>query len=83
MFTKDIIKPEIDKANVFVLNALDMNILADMDPKEEEGGLRPVVHDCFWEKINSNLNKYASGLTLRELRISVSQNRPTETGISM
>lgn len=49
-----------------VLNALDMNILADMDPKEEEGGLRPVVHDCFWEKINSNLNKYASGLTLRE-----------------
>ena len=48
-----------------VLNALDMNILADMDPKDEEGGLRPVVHDCFWEKINSNLNQYASGLTLK------------------
>jgi len=24
VFTKDIIKPEIDKANVFVLNALDI-----------------------------------------------------------
>ncbi|MBO6162172.1 MAG: Rrf2 family transcriptional regulator [Eubacterium sp.] len=48
-----------------VLNALDMNILADMDPKDEEGGLRPVVRDCFWEKINSNLNQYASGLTLK------------------
>ena len=49
-----------------VLNALDMNILAEMDPKDEEGGLRPVVNECFWEKINQSLNQYASGLTLKE-----------------
>ena len=47
-----------------VLNALDMNILAEMDSKEEEGGLRPVINDCFWERINSSLNQYASGVTL-------------------
>ena len=49
-----------------VLNALDMNILAEMDPKDEAGGLRPVVNECFWEKINQSLNQYASGLTLKE-----------------
>lgn len=49
-----------------VLNALDTNILAEMDPKEEEGGLRPAVNDCFWEKINTNLNQFASSMTLRE-----------------
>ena len=48
-----------------VLNALDMNILADMDSREEEGGLRPVVNGCFWDKINTSLNEYASGVTLR------------------
>ena len=48
-----------------VLNALDMNILAEMDPKDEEGGLRPVINDCFWERINSSLNQFTSGVTLR------------------
>ena len=49
-----------------VLNALDMNILAEMDGREEEGGLRPVINDCFWEKINENLKQYAESLTLSE-----------------
>ena len=48
-----------------VLNALDMNILAEMDSKDEEGGLRPVINDCFWERINSSLNQFTSGVTLR------------------
>lgn len=49
-----------------VLNALDMNILADMDSREEKGGLRPAVNTCFWDKINDGLNQYTSGLTLSE-----------------
>ncbi len=49
-----------------VLNALDMNILAEMDPKEEEGGLRPVINDCFWERINNSINQYAKSVTMDE-----------------
>lgn len=49
-----------------VLNALDMNILAEMDPKEEEGGLRPVINDCFWERINNNIRQYADSVTLND-----------------
>ncbi len=42
-----------------VLNALDQNILARMDERDDEDGLGAVINDCFWEKINSNLNRYA------------------------
>ncbi len=42
-----------------VLNALDQNILARMDKKDDPDGLGAVINDCFWEKINSNLNRYA------------------------
>lgn len=47
-----------------VLNALDNNILADMSSGEDEIGLRPIIKDCFWEKINNNLNTYADSMTL-------------------
>lgn len=42
-----------------VLNALDQNILADMDPKEDPGTLGAVINRCFWDRINQNLNQYA------------------------
>lgn len=49
-----------------VLNALDNSILAEMDEVDSEGGLRSVIKDCFWEKINSNLNQYTGGMKLSE-----------------
>lgn len=42
-----------------VLNALDQNILADMDPKEDPGTLGAAINRCFWDRINQNLNQYA------------------------
>ena len=60
-----------------VLNALDMNILAEMDPKEEEGGLRPVINDCFWERINNSINQYAESVTMEEF---AAQCRERSTG---
>ena len=59
-----------------VLNALDMNILAEMDPKEE-GGLRPVINDCFWERINNSINQYAESVTMEEF---AAQCRERSTG---
>jgi len=56
-----------DKINLSdVLNALDNSILAEMDIAEADSGLRPVINECFWEKININLNRYARSLTLSE-----------------
>ncbi len=60
-----------------VLNALDMNILAEMDPKEEEGGLRPVINDCFWERINNSINQYAESVTMKDF---AAQCRERSTG---
>ena len=48
-----------------VLNALDKSILADMDTTREEG-LGSAVNECFWGKINGNLNSFTGKLTLGE-----------------
>ncbi len=48
-----------------VIDALDNNILAGMD-KKDEGGLGPVINDCFWDKINSNLYQYLNGMKLSD-----------------
>ncbi len=48
-----------------VLNALDKSILADMDSNNKEG-LGNAVNECFWEKINGNLNSYTKNLTLSD-----------------
>ena len=60
-----------------VLNALDMNILADMDSRKEEGGLGPVIHECFWEKINGSLNRYTSELKLSDFAEECSKTSGT------
>ncbi|MCR4739056.1 MAG: Rrf2 family transcriptional regulator [Lachnospiraceae bacterium] len=49
-----------------VLNALDQNILADMDTVEDPEALGFVINDCFWGKINQSLNRYVQGLKLSE-----------------
>ncbi|MCR5590271.1 MAG: Rrf2 family transcriptional regulator [Lachnospiraceae bacterium] len=49
-----------------VLNALDGNILADLDDGGQDGDLRTVIKRCFWSRINSSLNKYTDSLTLGE-----------------
>ena len=50
-----------------VLNALDSNILAKMDEDhEDEKGLCSVINDCFWNKINGNLNQYTNDLKLSD-----------------
>lgn len=49
-----------------VLNALDNNILAEMPVDNGDSGLRSIINDCFWEKINENLNRYAKNLKLSD-----------------
>ena len=49
-----------------VLNALDMNILAEMDDKDNGNNLGSVINDCFWDRINDNLNSYAGSITLSD-----------------
>ena len=49
-----------------VLNALDNTILAGLDEEKEDNGLRSVINDCFWEKINSSLNQYVCSLKLSD-----------------
>ena len=48
-----------------VLNALDNSILAQMDSKNESS-IGNAVNECFWEKINDNLNSYTKNLTLSD-----------------
>ena len=48
------------------MNALDNTILADMDEDKENGELRSVIKDCFWKKINKNLNQYTGEMNLSE-----------------
>ena len=52
-----------------ILNALDGTILADTYTSEtdSEEGLRPLVNNCFWEKMNEYLRSFTSNLTLSEL----------------
>lgn len=49
-----------------VLNALDMNILAEMDDKDNGNNLGSVINDCFWDRINDNLNSYTGSITLSD-----------------
>ena len=49
-----------------VLNALDNSILADMDDNKESGELRSAITNCFWEKINDNLNRYTAEMKLSD-----------------
>ncbi|MCR5687208.1 MAG: Rrf2 family transcriptional regulator [Lachnospiraceae bacterium] len=49
-----------------VLNALDGNILAELDDGGEDGDLRSAIKRCFWSKINSSLNRYTDSLTLSD-----------------
>jgi Rrf2 family protein len=60
-----------------VLNALDNTILAGMDTNEEEGGLRPVINDMFWQKVNSNMKEYTDRMSLSDF---VSQCRNGQSG---
>ena len=48
-----------------VINALDNNILGSSEAKEE-GGLGPVINDCFWDRINGNLYRYLEGMKLSD-----------------
>ncbi len=52
-----------------ILNALDGTILADTYTSEtdSEEGLRPLVNNCFWDKMNEYLRSFTSNLTLSEL----------------
>jgi DNA-binding IscR family transcriptional regulator len=49
-----------------VLNALDSNILADVDDKKEEGELRSIINERFWDRINDNLNRFTKELNRRD-----------------
>ncbi|MCR5735747.1 MAG: Rrf2 family transcriptional regulator [Lachnospiraceae bacterium] len=49
-----------------VLNALDQNILADMDTHGNPDALGSVINECFWEKINRSLHRYADDLKLSD-----------------
>ncbi len=49
-----------------VLNALDNNILAKMHCDDEEGELRSVINEHFWDRMNSDLNRYASSLNMSD-----------------
>ncbi|MCR5148958.1 MAG: Rrf2 family transcriptional regulator [Eubacterium sp.] len=49
-----------------VLNALDTNILAEMDDKYNDNNLGTVINECFWDKINENLNNYVESITLSD-----------------
>ena len=60
-----------------VLNALDNTLLAGMDTNEEEGGLRPVINDMFWQKVNSNMKEYTDRMSLSDF---VSQCRSGLSG---
>ena len=48
-----------------VLNALDMSILEGMETDGEDG-LRSVVNENFWDKINDNLRSYTEELKLSD-----------------
>ena len=51
-----------------ILNALDSTILAETYSSDSaEEGLRSLVNNCFWEKMNDNLRSFTSNLTLSEL----------------
>ena len=49
-----------------ILNALDKNILADMEEPDDDGELRSVINRIFWNRINSNLNRYTDDLKLSD-----------------
>ncbi len=49
-----------------VLNALDSNILAGMESGSDESGLRPIINECFWDRINTNMNQYMQNLKLSD-----------------
>ncbi len=60
-----------------VLNALDNNILSSLDG-DNESGLGSVIKACFWDEINSNLNRYTQTIKLSDFanrcRGSLSEN---------
>ena len=49
-----------------VLDALDNSILAEMEDEGADAGLGPVINDCFWGKINTQLKDYLESLTLEQ-----------------
>ena len=51
-----------------VINALDADILADMEPVEEgrAGALRCCINECLWMRLNGLLRDYAEKVTLAE-----------------
>ena len=49
-----------------VLDALDNSILAEMEDEGADAGLGPVINDCFWGKINTQLKGYLESLTLEQ-----------------
>ncbi len=61
-----------------VLNALDQNILARMDEREDRGELGAAINDCFWEKINSNLNQYAKETKMSDFAKQCRSRKPEE-----
>ncbi len=42
-----------------VLSALDTNILSQMENRDDAGELGSVINGLFWDRINSNLIRYA------------------------
>ena len=59
-----------------VLNALDSTILSGLDDCGADSTLRSVIKVCFWEKINSNLNRYTEQLKLSEVVNQCRKNIP-------
>ena len=51
-----------------VLNALDISILAYMEPsgKEDAGELRDIVNTCLWKKMNGYLLDFSENLTFAD-----------------
>ena len=61
-----------------VLNALDNTILAGLDEEGDDSGLRSVINDCFWEKINNNLIEYTKNLKLSEFANQCKNSIPSK-----
>ena len=49
-----------------VLNALDGNILAGLESKKDDGELRSIINERFWDRINDNLNRYTKELNMQD-----------------
>ena len=59
-------RPAEDISLAEVLNALDQNILSEMDDSNEGGQLREIINRCFWNRINEKLYEYADDLKLSD-----------------